>query len=159
MQRCATALGEKAEAARDSRRRTSSGLMTELGFYTGPIDGVWNQELTDAIKALQRELGVPETGVLDAATLQADLRPRASPPARTTTTAPPGPRRPPATTAPPATTVPPTTPRAGDDNAADHGTAGDCAADHSEPPADPLADARRSRSRTRPRAYSDYLAC
>ena len=46
-------------------------LMTTLGFYTGPIDGVWSPELTASIKALQKELGVPETGVLDAATLEA----------------------------------------------------------------------------------------
>jgi branched-chain amino acid transport system substrate-binding protein len=46
-------------------------LLTDLGFYTGPIDGVYSQETVEAIRALQRELGVPETGILDAATLQA----------------------------------------------------------------------------------------
>jgi uncharacterized surface protein with fasciclin (FAS1) repeats len=44
-------------------------LLTTLGFYTGPIDGVWSTALTDAMKALQTELGVPPTGVPDAATL------------------------------------------------------------------------------------------
>ncbi len=46
-------------------------LLTDLGFYTGPIDGVYSAETVDAIRALQRELGVPETGMLDAATLRA----------------------------------------------------------------------------------------
>ena len=45
--------------------------LTFLGFHTGPIDGICTQEVTDAVKALQRDLGVPETGVLDEATLQA----------------------------------------------------------------------------------------
>jgi ABC-type branched-subunit amino acid transport system substrate-binding protein/peptidoglycan hydrolase-like protein with peptidoglycan-binding domain len=86
-------------------------LMTELGFYTGPIDGVWTEELTQAIKELQAELGVPQTGVLDAATLRAIYAAGQESGAATTTTVP-------ATTAPettapettaPATTVPATT--------------------------------------------------
>ncbi len=55
----------------DSSTKELQILLTDLGFYTGPIDGIWNPELTEAVKALQRELGVPETGILDAATLQA----------------------------------------------------------------------------------------
>jgi branched-chain amino acid transport system substrate-binding protein len=103
------ALGEYAtlltETTKDVQR-----LLTELGFYTGPIDGIWTQEVTDAVKALQRELGVPETGVLDAATLAAAYQ-RGAQNATTTTTAPPTtapPTTAPPTTAPP-TTVPPTT--------------------------------------------------
>ena len=46
-------------------------LLTDLGFYTGPIDGVYSAETVEAIRGLQRELGVPETGILDAATLRA----------------------------------------------------------------------------------------
>jgi branched-chain amino acid transport system substrate-binding protein len=76
-------------------------LMADLGFYTGPIDGVWTEELTDAIKALQAELGVPQTGVLDAATLRAVYERGAENVAPTTTL--------PATTVAPETTVPPTT--------------------------------------------------
>lgn len=100
-------LGDKAEALATSTREVQV-LMTELGFYTGPIDGIWNQELTDSIKALQRELGVPETGVLDTATLEAIylLGVEAGTPA---TTVPPATTMPPETTTPPATTVPPTT--------------------------------------------------
>ncbi len=71
-------------------------LLTELGFYNGPIDGVYSQQTIDAIRALQRELGVPETGILDAATLQAAYEQgivAGTPPS----------------TVPPASTVPPTT--------------------------------------------------
>jgi branched-chain amino acid transport system substrate-binding protein len=82
-------------------------LLTDLGFYSGPIDGIWTQEVTDAVKALQRELGVPETGVFDAATLRAIYASGVATGSTTTTTAPPSTTAPP-TTAPP-TTAPPTT--------------------------------------------------
>jgi branched-chain amino acid transport system substrate-binding protein len=98
----AAALGENAAQLTQATRDVQQ-LMTDLGYYSGPIDGIWNQELTDAIKALQRDLGVPETGVLDAATLQAIYAQGVQTGSTTTTTAPPE------TTAPPATTVPPTT--------------------------------------------------
>ena len=32
------------------------------GFWDGPIDGTWTPELTDAVKAFQKELGVEPTG-------------------------------------------------------------------------------------------------
>jgi branched-chain amino acid transport system substrate-binding protein len=60
--------------------------MTELGFYDGPIDGIWNDELTESIIALQRELGVPETGILDARTLRAVYERGLEDAATTTTT-------------------------------------------------------------------------
>jgi branched-chain amino acid transport system substrate-binding protein len=84
-------------------------LMTSLGFYTGPIDGIWSPELTASIQALQKELGVPQTGVLDAATLQAAYERGLVNGATTTTVAPTPDSTPPATTVSP-TTVPPTTP-------------------------------------------------
>jgi branched-chain amino acid transport system substrate-binding protein len=99
------ALGEYAQLLTETTKDVQR-LLTELGFYSGPIDGIWTQEVTDAVKALQRELGVPETGVLDAATLEAVYRRGAESAATTTTTAPP--TTAPATTAP-ATTAPPTT--------------------------------------------------
>jgi uncharacterized surface protein with fasciclin (FAS1) repeats len=46
-------------------------MLADLGFYSGPIDGVYSRETVEAIRGLQRELGVPETGILDAATLRA----------------------------------------------------------------------------------------
>ena len=42
-----------------------------LGFWEGPIDGVWSDELTEAVKDFQKELGVEETGEIDADTLAA----------------------------------------------------------------------------------------
>jgi uncharacterized surface protein with fasciclin (FAS1) repeats len=83
--------------------------MTDLGYYTGPIDGVSNHELTDSIKALQRDLGVPETGVFDAATLQAIYAQGILTGSTTTTTTPPETTAPP-TTAPPVTATPTTAP-------------------------------------------------
>jgi branched-chain amino acid transport system substrate-binding protein len=86
-------------------------LMTDLGFYDGPIDGVWTEELTQAIQALQAELGVPQTGVLDAATLRAIYAAGQESGSTTTTTVPS--TTAPETTAPqttaPATTAPATT--------------------------------------------------
>ncbi|MEI8239960.1 MAG: peptidoglycan-binding protein, partial [Actinomycetota bacterium] len=75
-------------------------LLTGLGFYTGPIDGIWNPEVTAAIKAFQKGLGVPETGVIDAATLRAVFERGLNTPTTTV---------PSATTTAPATTVPTTT--------------------------------------------------
>lgn len=46
-------------------------LLTELGYYTGPIDGRWSDELSAVIAAFQTDLGVEPTGILDAATLRA----------------------------------------------------------------------------------------
>jgi branched-chain amino acid transport system substrate-binding protein len=87
-------------------------LLTDLGLYTGPIDGVYSQAVVDSVKALQRQLGVPETGIVDAATLKAAYEKGivvGTPPA---TTLPPE-TTVPATTVPattvPATTVPPVT--------------------------------------------------
>jgi len=41
------------------------------GFWTGPVDGNWTPELTDALKSFQTELGVEPTGTVDAATIAA----------------------------------------------------------------------------------------
>ncbi len=41
------------------------------GFWDGPVDGVWTPELTEAVQALQTELGVEPTGTVDAATISA----------------------------------------------------------------------------------------
>ncbi|MGH8917890.1 MAG: peptidoglycan-binding protein, partial [Actinomycetes bacterium] len=84
--------------------------LTELGFYTGPIDGRFSAETADAVRAFQRTVGVPETGVLDLATLRALYLyvPPGGPPPVPPTVAPPVP--PPATEPPtPPATVPPAT--------------------------------------------------
>lgn len=41
------------------------------GHWTGPVDGNWTPELTDALIAFQKDLGVKPTGEVDAATLNA----------------------------------------------------------------------------------------
>jgi branched-chain amino acid transport system substrate-binding protein len=80
--------------------------LAALGLYTGPIDGIYSAETADAVRALQAQLGVPQTGILDAATVraayEAGYQAGGQPPATTvpaTTT--------PGTTAPPETTAPP----------------------------------------------------
>ena len=89
--------------------------LTELGLYTGPIDGRWSAELSESIRALQRQLGVPETGVVDLATLRALYAANAPEPApapttvATTTPPPPAPTQPAPTQPPPTEPPPPAT--------------------------------------------------
>ncbi len=94
----------------DAAVRELQQLLTDLGYYTGPIDGRFSTATADAVRALQRDLGVPETGLIDVATLQAIYArggARATPPTSEVPTTP-------AATVPPATapptTVAPTTP-------------------------------------------------
>ncbi|WP_431278863.1 peptidoglycan-binding domain-containing protein [Leifsonia poae] len=42
-----------------------------VGFWDGPVDGVWTPALTEALKSFQTQLGVEPTGVVDAATISA----------------------------------------------------------------------------------------
>ena len=59
----------------DNQESTSiaglQGLLAGLGYYTGPIDGVWSTELDDALKAFQADSGQEPTGVLSPETLAA----------------------------------------------------------------------------------------
>jgi peptidoglycan hydrolase-like protein with peptidoglycan-binding domain len=76
------------------------------GYWTGPIDGKWTQELTDALKAFQTALGVEPTGAVDPATVAAFREAAAkikSAVTATTTTSPP--TTPPPTSAPSASTT------------------------------------------------------
>lgn len=41
------------------------------GYWDGPVDGVWTDELTEALKEFQTDLGVEPTGEVDAATIAA----------------------------------------------------------------------------------------
>jgi branched-chain amino acid transport system substrate-binding protein len=101
--------------------------LTELGYYSGPIDGRYSAETVAAVKAFQRDLGVPPTGVIDVATLRAIYArgqetgaPNQPGPTTTTTTPRPAesttttttttttaPASPPPTEAPPPETIPP----------------------------------------------------
>jgi branched-chain amino acid transport system substrate-binding protein len=85
--------------------------LTRLGYYDGPVDGRYTREVVDAVKALQADLGVPPTGILDAATVQAAFeRGAASVPPPPSTTAAPTTAAPPPTTAAPPTEAPSTEP-------------------------------------------------
>jgi uncharacterized surface protein with fasciclin (FAS1) repeats len=46
-------------------------IMIATGHYSGEVDGIWSPAVESALKDLQGDLGVPVTGVIDAATLQA----------------------------------------------------------------------------------------
>ena len=66
----ARALQDKLTAAGLDQARQTVMLQTILslvGFWDGPIDGVWTDELTQALKDFQTHLGVEPTGVVDAA--------------------------------------------------------------------------------------------
>jgi peptidoglycan hydrolase-like protein with peptidoglycan-binding domain len=43
-------------------------VMTQLGYYTGPIDGVYGPATTDGVKKMQTDLGVTADGVYGPAT-------------------------------------------------------------------------------------------
>ena len=60
-------------AAQESLASTAAVQQTLklVGFWDGPVDGVWTDALTEAVQAFQTELGVEPTGAIDAATLAA----------------------------------------------------------------------------------------
>jgi peptidoglycan hydrolase-like protein with peptidoglycan-binding domain len=117
-------LGVRLDAFSTSVAQLQQAL-ADRGYYTGPIDGRWSAATIEAVKAFQRDLGVPETGVVDVATLQAiyargiatgvaSVPTTTAPPETTappaTTTAPPPPDTTAAPTPTPAPTTPPTPP-------------------------------------------------
>ena len=74
-----TGLVDQATALALDKKLAKVGLQTAAlqsvlkltGNYTGPIDGKWTPELTDALKQFQTDAGLPPTGAIDAATLAA----------------------------------------------------------------------------------------
>jgi len=62
--------GVAAEAAVASTAALQQTLKL-AGYWDGPVDGQWTDSLTDGLKALQKDLGVPETGTVDATTVSA----------------------------------------------------------------------------------------
>ena len=65
---------EDPNAARAQIQQLIAGAQQDLttaGYYTGPIDGVYGPAMADAIKALQAEAELPETGYLDPLTQEA----------------------------------------------------------------------------------------
>ncbi|GEK21729.1 peptidoglycan-binding domain-containing protein [Cellulomonas xylanilytica] len=69
----ATLSAKGAEAAQASVAATAALQQTLVlaGYWDGPVDGLWTDELTAAVGALQGDLGVPVTGTVDAATVAA----------------------------------------------------------------------------------------
>jgi murein L,D-transpeptidase YcbB/YkuD len=61
-------------AAAQEEMASTAALQQTLklaGYWDGPVDGVWTDELTDAQKEFQTDLGVEPTGEVDAATIAA----------------------------------------------------------------------------------------
>ena len=85
-----------AVAGASARTAGIQGGLKALGYWDGPIDGKPSPALNQAIAQLQADLGLPPTGVMDPATLDAIAR------------AVDGAKEPPTTTAP-VTTIAPTT--------------------------------------------------
>ena len=72
------ALGAELEAAGGAAAQeemaSTAALQQTLklaGYWDGPVDGQWSDELTAALKELQADLGVEPTGEVDAATITA----------------------------------------------------------------------------------------
>jgi branched-chain amino acid transport system substrate-binding protein len=65
------AAGESHDAQLAASISELQRLLTDLGYYSGEIDGVYDGDVEAAVMALQEDLGVPTTGVLDVATMRA----------------------------------------------------------------------------------------
>ena len=65
------ALDQQAASADATRTAAVQTALTVTGYWDGPIDGVWNDDLTAALQEFQVALGVEPTGVVDTATLAA----------------------------------------------------------------------------------------
>ena len=67
-------LAAKGGAAAQEDTASTAAVQQTLklaGYWDGPVDGVWTDELTVALEKLQKDLGVKVTGTVDAATIAA----------------------------------------------------------------------------------------
>ncbi len=67
-------LAAKGGAAAQEETASTAAVQQTLklaGYWNGPVDGVWTDELTVALEKLQEDLGVKVTGTVDAATIAA----------------------------------------------------------------------------------------
>ena len=67
-------LAAKGGAAAQEETASTAAVQQTLklaGYWDGPVDGVWTEELTVALETLQKDLGVEVTGTVDAATIAA----------------------------------------------------------------------------------------
>ena len=86
------AAGQQSTAPSTSQTAAVQTILRLTGYWSGPIDGIWTQQLTDALKQFQTALGVEPTGAVDAATLaafQQAVENAKNPPTTTTTASPP----------------------------------------------------------------------
>jgi peptidoglycan hydrolase-like protein with peptidoglycan-binding domain len=60
-----------AENLRPSSVRTIQSRLHNLGFYSGPVDGVWGQSTQTAVQQFQQGRGLPPSGQFSPATLAA----------------------------------------------------------------------------------------
>ncbi len=81
------AIGANAATQSLTQAAAVQSVLKIAGYWTGPIDGQWTPELTDALKELQTALGVPPSGAVDTATLNALEQTIATAKTATTTTA------------------------------------------------------------------------
>ncbi len=84
----ATALALEKKLAKASLQTAAlQSVLKLLGYYSGPVDGKWTPELTDALKQFQTTSGLEPTGTVDTATMAALQEAIAAlPPSATTTT-------------------------------------------------------------------------
>jgi peptidoglycan hydrolase-like protein with peptidoglycan-binding domain len=61
-----TSTGQSAEA--NAAVIELQQVMTDLGYYDGPIDGVYGAATTEAVKTMQKDLGVTDDGIYGPAT-------------------------------------------------------------------------------------------
>ncbi len=66
-----TALDLQTTASDLTHTASVQTVLTLAGYWQGPVDGVWTDELTAALQEFQTALGVEPTGVVDTATLAA----------------------------------------------------------------------------------------
>ena len=61
------------EAATEAVAHTAAvqSTLKLAGYWTGPVDGTWSEELTEALTAFQTALGVTPSGEVDTATMRA----------------------------------------------------------------------------------------
>lgn len=71
LQAALEAKGAEAAAASAAATAALQQTLKLAGYWDGPVDGVWSDELTAAVGAAQTDLGVPVTGTVDAATVAA----------------------------------------------------------------------------------------
>ena len=64
-------IGQQAAAQQLTQTAAVQTVLKLTGYWTGPIDGKWTQELTDSLMKFQTALGVPPTGAVDTATIAA----------------------------------------------------------------------------------------